>query len=355
LRRFRNFGCHLVTSRYSLPDIIKHAQWLDSNGFDVITVGDHTLIPNSAATYPNAHMVLGHLGSVTKRVRLSPAVTDPLRRHPVEIAQSTLTLDQLTHGRGMLGIGAGEMMNLEPFGFEWGKAYTRLAEAVDVIKLLWSASPASPADYQGQYFRLSRAYLQIRPYGARSPSLYIGAVGKRTRELVGEKADGWIPVIESPASLRSHIEDVSRGAAKSGRDARDVDTLLTFYSEVNNDRQAALKTMEPVARMQLTQERSVLELTSGIKVPQRLSVQQLLVNDPAVTRELQEFGETIPTKVIEEVTAFGSAEDCIKKLEAFLDAGATSFLLCNLSKDQEGTFGPYANQIVPYLRENYGE
>jgi alkanesulfonate monooxygenase SsuD/methylene tetrahydromethanopterin reductase-like flavin-dependent oxidoreductase (luciferase family) len=98
----------------------------------------------------------------------------------------------------------------------------------------------------------------------------------------------------------------------------------------------------------------VLELTSGMRVPRKLSVQKLLANDPALSRELQDFGATIPTKVIEDVTALGTVEDCIKKLESFLDAGATSFLLCNLSRDQEGTFGPYAQKIIPYLRENYG-
>jgi alkanesulfonate monooxygenase SsuD/methylene tetrahydromethanopterin reductase-like flavin-dependent oxidoreductase (luciferase family) len=354
MRRFRNFGCHLVTSRYALPDLLRYAQLLDSSGFDVITVGDHTLVPNSAATYPNAHMVLGYLGSATKRVRLSPAVTDPLRRHPVEIAQSTITLDQLTHGRAMLGIGAGEMMNLEPFGLEWGKAYTRLAEAIDVVKLLWSSSAGSPVDYRGGYFRLSKAYLQIRQYGPKPPPIYVGAVGRKTRELVGEKTEGWIPVIESPSSLKVHMEDVSRGAARANRSPEDVDTLVTFYSEVNGDREGALRTVGPVARMQLTQERNVLELTSGIKVPAKLSVQQLLANDPALSKELQDFGATIPTKVIEDVTALGTVEDCTKKLESFLDAGATSFLLCNLSKDQEGTFGPYAQKIIPYLRENYG-
>ncbi|MDG6925875.1 MAG: LLM class flavin-dependent oxidoreductase [Nitrososphaerota archaeon] len=354
MRRFRNFGCHLVTSRYSLPDLLRHAQFLDSNGFDLVTVGDHTLIPNSAATYPNAQMVLGYLGSITKNCRLSPAVTDPLRRHPVEIAQATVTLDQLTHGRAMLGIGAGEMMNLEPFGFEWGKAYTRLVEAIDVIKLLWGSSPAAPVDYQGEFFRLARAYLQIRQFGARPPPIYVGAVGRKTRELVGEKADGWLPVIESPASLRSHLEDVGRGVARSGRQVREIDATVTFYSEVSDDRSASLKTVEPVARMQLTQERSVLELTSGMKVPERLSVQRLLANDVALSRELQDFGAGIPMRVIEDVTAVGPVEDCIKKLEQFLDSGATSFLLCNLSRDQERTFGAYAQGIVPYLRENYG-
>lgn len=356
MRRLRNFGCHMVTSRYSLQDLIGHVQFLDKGGFDVVTIGDHTLIPNSAATYPNAQTVLGYLARVTERCRISPAVTDPLRRHPVEIAQAALTVDQLTRGRGMLGLGAGEMMNLEPFGLEWSKPFTRLREAVEVIQLLWSSSPKAPVDYQGEFFNLSRAYLQITPYEVgKAPPLYIGAVGRKTRELVGERTDGWIPVIESPSSLRVHLEDIRRGAQRAGRDPEAVDTMVTFYTEVGDDREAALRTVEPVARMQLVQERSVVELTSGISIPRELSVQRLLVNDPEVTQNLHAVGASLPRKVVEDVTVIGTVEECIKKVETFLDSGATSFLVVNLGKDQEGVFRSYSERIIPYLKENYGE
>ena len=345
----------MVTSRYALPDLIRYAKKLDADGFDAITIGDHTLIPNSAATYPNATTLLGYLASVTEHCRLSQAVTDPLRRHPVEIAQAALTLDQLTRGRAMLGLGAGEMMNLEPFGLDYDRPFTRLREAVDVIKLLWRSSPKDPVDYDGEFFTLRRAYLQTGPFNAgRPPPIYIGAVGTKTRELVGEKADGWIPVLESTTSLKAHLEDVSRGAKKANRGSGGIDVMVTFYSVVG-DKQEALKTVEAVTRVQLVQERSVVELTSGISIPREFSVARLLVNDPEITQELQSVANSIPEKVVEAVTVVGTEEDCIKRLESYLDAGATSFLLCNLGKDQDETFSRYAQRIVPYLRENYSK
>ena len=355
MRRLRNFGCHLVTSRYTLPDLIHYARRLDESGFDCITIGDHTLIPNSAASYPNAATVLGYLASITERCKLSQAVTDPLRRHPVEIAQAALTLDQLTKGRAMLGLGAGEMMNLEPFGLSYERPFTRLREAVEVVKLLWGSSPKSPVDYDGEFFQLRRAYLQIGSYNVGThPPLYIGAVGTRTRELVGEMAEGWIPVIESTSSLKAHLEDVTRGARKAGRRVEDVDVMVTFYSVVGDDKQAALREVESVTRIQLVQERSVVELTSGITIPRELSVSRLIVNDPEITQELQSVASSIPDKVVDDVTVTGTEEECIKRIESFLDAGATSFLLCNLGKDQEGTFRHYAERIIPYLHETYG-
>jgi len=317
-------------------------------------VGDHTLIPNTAASYPNATTVLSFFGSITNRVKLSTAVTDPLRRHPVEIAQATVTLDRLTHGRAILGIGAGEMMNLEPFGLEYSRPFTRLAEAIDVIKLLWKSSPSAPVDYEGEIFRLRRAYLQIKSFSAKPPPIYIGAVGKKTRELVGLKAEGWMPVIESTSSLRLHTEDVKRGLDQARRKIEDVDVTVTYYSEVNDDKEAAYKTVEPVARTQLIQERSVLQHVSGISVPQNLSVQRILANDPEIAKELQTLASSIPAKAVEEVTIIGTADDCIKRIEGYLDAGATSFLLVNLSKDQDYTFKQYSEKVIPYLRENYG-
>lgn len=354
MRRFRNFGSHLVTSRYSLNELLHYAPLLDKSGFDLITVGDHTLIPNTAASYPNAQTILSFLGSITNRIKLSAAVTDPIRRHPVEIAQSTVTLDRLTHGRAMLGIGAGEMMNLEPFGLEYSRPFTRLSEAIDVIKLLWKSSPNAPADYEGEIFRLRRAYLQIKSFTSKPPPIYIGAVGKKTRELVGAKAEGWIPVIESTSSLGLHLEDVKRGLGESRRKIEDVDVTVTFYSEVSDDREAALRTVEPVARTQMIQERSVLQHLTGISVPQNLSVQRILANDPEIAKELQALASSIPIKAVEDITIVGTPEECIKRVEGYLDAGANSFLLVNLSKDQENTFKQYSEKVIPYLRENYG-
>lgn len=354
MRRLKGFGSHIVTSRYAWQEILRYGKMIDGLGFDLLTVGDHTLIPNQAATYPNAHVVLGYLGALTARCRLSTAVTDPVRRHPAEIAQSLATLDQMTYGRTALGIGAGETMNLEPFGLGYSTPYTRLVEAVDVITRLWKATPQSPVDYDGEIFKLRRAYLQIRPYGPKMPPVYVGALGVRTREFAGARADGWLPVIESPDSLRAHLQDVARGAREAGKGTDQTDVRLTFYTDVNDDREAAYKAVEPVARSQLVQERSVLEMAGGDTVPDSLSVQRIRANDPSAGKELQDIAARVPRKIIEGVTVSGTVEDCIVRLEAYLDAGATSFQLCNVSRNQEATFNAYAEKIVPYLRKQYG-
>lgn len=355
MRGLNEFGCHIVTSRYALSDVLKYGVLLDTLGFDHLKVGDHTLIPNSEAPYPNAHAILTALGMITKRIRLSTAVTDPFRRHPVEIAQWVATQDQLTKGRAAIGIGAGEMMNLAAFGIEYQKPFTRLKEAVEVMKLLWAATPSKPSNYDGEIFRLRNAYLQTRPVQKPHPPVYIGAVGRKTRELAGEMASGWVPMaMESPSTLKEHLTDVERGANRAGRRLKDIEVAVTVYTDVSNDTESAYRTVEGVARSMLVWEREILKKRAGIEIPEELSVQRMNGTDKSVSKRIEEFAATIPRKLVEEVTAFGTVDQCIEKYEQFLDAGATSIIVCNLGKNQNLVFRKYSKEIIPYLKRNYG-
>jgi|UniRef100_A0A7J3WCJ5 phthiodiolone/phenolphthiodiolone dimycocerosates ketoreductase len=113
--RLREFGCHIITSRHTVEDVLRLTVLADKLSYDHVRMGDHVLVPNPEASYPKAQTLLAAFGVLTKRVRLSTAVTYSYRRHPVEIAQAIATLDVLTSGRAVLGIGAGELMNLSPF------------------------------------------------------------------------------------------------------------------------------------------------------------------------------------------------------------------------------------------------
>src|SRR5437870_1734275 len=82
-------------------------------------------------------VVLGALAQRTKRIRLGTAVTDAVRLHPASLARAALTLQHVSKGRFILGIGAGERENTEPYGIPLGKAASRFEEALKVIRLLW--------------------------------------------------------------------------------------------------------------------------------------------------------------------------------------------------------------------------
>ena len=97
-----------------------------------------------AAQRPSPHeffdyqVLLGYLASRVGRLRLGVGVTEPIRRHPVLIAQAMMTLSHLTKRAPILGIGAGERMNIDPYGLDFSEPVTRLEEALQIIRLCLS-------------------------------------------------------------------------------------------------------------------------------------------------------------------------------------------------------------------------
>lgn len=350
----RYFGVHIITSRQTIERTLQLTTFVDRLSYDHVRVGDHILIPDTGAVYPNAHTILSAMAVLTKRVRLSTAVTDSYRRHPAEIAQAVATLDVLTSGRAMLGIGAGEVMNLEPFGIEWVSPVRRLREAVEVIRLLWSATPDKPATYRGRIFQLRDAFLQVSPLQKPTPPIYIGAAGPKTRELAGMIGDGWLPVaVETPKTLKRHLEDVEKGAERSGRRADELDIDVTVYTAISDDFEESYQCVAPSVKGVLVQQREVLKELTGIEIPESLSLQRMDPTDRSSLEAMNELAGKIPRSVVEEVAAFGSPDSCIKKLEEFLKSGATSITICNLSPEPEKTFRIYSEKIIPYMREIY--
>ncbi|NIN53665.1 MAG: LLM class flavin-dependent oxidoreductase, partial [Nitrososphaeria archaeon] len=176
------FGSYLLFG--PTEQIVQQGLLAERYGFDSVWFPDHHISSIPTTECPEIWTVLTAIGMRTKHILLAPAVTDPLRRHPSTTAQTVATLDRLLGGRVALGIGAGERMNLIPFGIPWTSPIERLREAVKCIKMLWSATTEEPANYKGKFFHLKDAYLGIKP--GQDPPIYIGALGPRTRELVGE-------------------------------------------------------------------------------------------------------------------------------------------------------------------------
>ncbi|RLI83488.1 LLM class flavin-dependent oxidoreductase, partial [Archaeoglobales archaeon] len=141
----------------------------------------------------------------------------------------TATIEHLSTGGLSVGIGAGEAMNLDPFGIEWRKKpVKKMVEFIEVCRLLWNSGEARKVSYEGEFYRLDNAYLQIKPN--RKIPFYIGANGKRTRFIAGMIAEGWIPIGESPRTYAKNLEDVREGAKKAGRSIEEIDRALQIYT-----------------------------------------------------------------------------------------------------------------------------
>lgn len=185
------------------------------------------------------------IGARTKRVRLGVAVTDAVRQHPVWIARAALTLQHTTKGRFILGVGAGERENLEPYGLPIERAAARAGEALRIIRLLWRER--GPVDFEGDFFRLRGAVLSLRPYLRRPPPVWVAATGPRMVEVAGRYGDGWLAHRLSPERYAATLGRVRAAARAAGRDPEGITPALLFTCLVDSSHDACHEALEAPA------------------------------------------------------------------------------------------------------------
>ncbi|HEY3527347.1 MAG TPA: LLM class flavin-dependent oxidoreductase, partial [Nitrososphaeraceae archaeon] len=185
--------------------VITACQIADRMDYDSVWTMDHSNVPQwKNAVVNDAWLMLAAIGAVTSHVELGTCVTDAIRRHPSAIALSTITLDRITKGRAILGIGAGEAQNVVDFGIEFSKPVSKFKEQLEVIEKLFTSEPDRRVNYKGQYYNLIEACLQARSIRKPRPPIYIAAGAPKTLELCAKYGDGWIPIGYTPELFKNH-------------------------------------------------------------------------------------------------------------------------------------------------------
>jgi len=191
--------------RTTLPLGLDQLDYYDSGRYHSIWLPDHMVSfwPDSiwtpeftdlatASPSPHRHLdamaVASAAAVMTKNTPLATSVVDTVRRHPAMLAQTAITIDHLSKGRFILGLGSGETENTVPYGFDFSKPVGRFEEALQVIRLLWQSE--GPVDFDGKFYKLHHARMDAELYDGRCPPIWIGAGGPRMLEITGRYADG---------------------------------------------------------------------------------------------------------------------------------------------------------------------
>jgi len=325
-----------------VDEILEIARVSEEAGFDSVWTGDH-LLHFPGRTVPEAWTLLTAAGIVTKRVFLGTCVTDPHRYNPAVLAQRLATIDQFSHGRVILGLGAGQAMNLDPFGIEWNKPVSRVVEAVKLMRRLWTGETFS---YKGEFWEFKDAFLQIKPTRSEVP-IYFGAIRARMLRLTGEMADGWLPLALSPEMYKKRLRHIEAAARKAGRAPDDIDAgllVLISIADKAEDAYTALDRVKPVIVPELLEEAGY-----EAELPKELSSYSYL--DWMPTREFVEFvtryGEFVPREAAVEVSIGGTIRDCIDKIDEFVKAGVKHFILLDVGADPRKLSELYSKEIKP--------
>lgn len=231
------FGYH--TARYQAPDgrvagiypaLRASAVWAEDAGFDYVTLTDHVRQFPSVGPEDDAllepWLTLAALAGATRRVTLGTLVTNVGLRNPALLAKMAATLDAVSGGRAMMGLGAGayapEYMSFgyAPVGPKEGAA--RLSEAVRLMRALW-AEPVST--FRGTYYQTRGAVLEPKP--RHQPRVLIGGGGERhTLRAVAEVAEACNLVSPGPEALKRKLAVLYRHCHNVGRDPRSIEVTV---------------------------------------------------------------------------------------------------------------------------------
>ena len=298
---------------------------IDELGFE------HLWVTDSSLHARNSYAYLTLAAKASPRMRLGTAVTNPLTRHPAITAAAAATVDEISGGRMILGIGTGDRpllaLGLKP------SPLASLRASIVAMRELWSGATVSVED---RTFTLQDAHMR---FAARADiPVFISASGPRTLELAGEIADGVILLVGLfPEALAWALEHVDRGAAKAGRSRPHV--AVFAYGAIDDDEGAAMASARSIAAWFPQTAPAICELAG---VPAALVEEVRARYAGGEFQEAEEAARLLPDDFIRLVALAGDAAHARGRIAAAIDAGADSVHVFPLGADRMRTVEAFA-------------
>ncbi|MEX2489006.1 MAG: LLM class F420-dependent oxidoreductase [Pseudomonadales bacterium] len=230
-----NFGVSIFPTDKTMQPV-ELAQAVEERGFDSLFFPEHTHIPASRDTpfpaggdlpehYWRSHdpfVALGAAAAVTNRIKLGTGICLVIERDPIQLAKECASLDVISEGRFIFGIGAGwNREEMENHGANYKQRWKVVREKILAMKTIWTEDEP---EFHGEFVDFDPIWSWPKPVQAGGPPIWMGANSKWTFDRVAEYCDGWMP-IGGPGS--GGIANMKEAAEKRGRRFEDI-TLALF-------------------------------------------------------------------------------------------------------------------------------
>jgi F420-dependent oxidoreductase-like protein len=283
---------------------------------------------------------LAWFAAQTERIRLGAAILQIPGRSPAMTAMTAVTIDHLSGGRFNLGLGTSGPQVAE--GWHGQRFARQLARTREYVEIVRKALDRERLTYDGREYQLplpdgpgKALKLMIGPVQERIP-IYIAAIGPKNTQLVGEIADGWLPVFFSPEHVDESRALLEEGAARSGRSLNGFDIAPTVQVSVDDDLDRAHDAMRPFIALY------VGGMGSREKNFYNQLVQRYGFEDAAaeiqrlyLAGKKQEAAAAIPPGLIDLVTMCGSRERVRERLEVYREAGVGTLIVSPMAFEPE--------------------
>jgi phthiodiolone/phenolphthiodiolone dimycocerosates ketoreductase len=246
---------------------------------------------------------MAEMARATRRVRVGSAVLATYRRHPVNTALSIISLDHLSGGRLIAGVGS---CCPSP---EWGfpakeDVAERFLEFITVLKKVLSGGSV---EFQGKYFNIKTTGFEAKPKQRPHPPIWAAANIDRVIRGIAGVADGWLPICVSPQIYSSELEALYEAAEKAGRKPREIEAGCMIFTVVEKKRDSALTKAMPLLAQTVLWFNAARIKKMGFKAVTSVS--------------------DVTPEMVSALNIVGSIEDAAQRIGEYLDAGAKHLVL----------------------------
>ena len=226
-----------IDTNRPITDIAREAE---ERGFESIWIPEHVHIPVDRQTpypfspdgslpdthyrLPDPFVALMAAATVTSELKVATGICLVTEHEPIATAKAIASLDSLSGGRFLFGVGAGWLPEeMEPLGVKFADRWKVTEQRVRAMKALWTQESA---EYHSEFVDFPATYLFPKPARRPHPPIYIGTSAKYVFQRVVDWADGWLPNVNDPTKLAEGMATLRRTAQAAGRDPDSIPTTM---------------------------------------------------------------------------------------------------------------------------------
>ncbi len=345
-----SFGIELLPD--DKPTKIAHLiKVAEDNGFEYAWICDH---------YNNySYMgVLTLAAVITNKIRLGPGITNPYTRHPLVTASNIATLDWISGGRAVLGMGPGDKATFEKMGmpfpckvpiwnFESEDEVGPATAIKEVKELIYEYLKGGPVEYEGEFVKTGTADVNARSIQGDKIPFYMGAQGPIMLKTAGEIADGVLVNASHPKDFEEAIPHIEEGAKEAGRSLDEIDVAAYTCFSIDKDEDKAIEETKIVV--------AFIVMGAPDVVLERHDIDKEKAEQIAEAIQKGDFGKAISLvdeDMIEAFSIAGDPDTVIDKIEELLKTGVTQVVVGSpIGPDKEKAIELIGEEVIPHFKE----
>ncbi len=329
--------------RFAVEFVPQEAYWqttalgiiAEKYGFDFCWITDHF---NNRSVY----VILSLLANYTDNIRIGPGVTNPYLINPVQTASIMMSLDNLSGGRAILGIGAGDKITLNLLGIERKKPLTAVKESTQIFRALFDTGKIS--DFKGSVFNVEMAKLAFEKTG--ELPIYIGAQGPKMLQLAGAMGQGVLVNASHPIDFEFALKQIKKGISEAKRKIADVDISAYASISVAREMKKATKAATPVV--------AFIVAGSPPVVLERHKISPESVEPISKALGKGDFPTAFSAVTSEMLDAFcirGTPTECTEKIKKLQKTGITQFVFGSpIGPKKRNAMELASQEILPHFK-----